>query len=178
MLDWLVAVIDASLAGGAGRRLVNALQAAFPQSDFVSIRVRRSIGDVPQSQAVICWQVATIHRGRSDCGPPSPNRRLTGDPRAILDFIGNPGSAMAPTFRFLLALCTLVLTVHSPVAQAGEPVNSLLVLAADVSRSIDQPKFQLQREGYAAAISHPRVLNAIASGLRHRIAVCFIEWLA
>jgi hypothetical protein len=34
MLDWFVAVIDASLAGGAGRRLVNALRAAFPQSDL------------------------------------------------------------------------------------------------------------------------------------------------
>ena len=120
------------------------------------------------------WQQST--EADQTAGHPSPNHRLTGDPRAILDFIGNPGNAMAPTFRFLLALCTLVLTVHSPVAQAGEPVDSLLVLAADVSRSIDQPKFQLQREGYAAAISHPRVLNAIASGLHHRIAVCFVEW--
>ena len=31
----------------------------------------------------------------------------------------------------------------------------LLVLAADVSRSIDSEKFQLQREGYAAAITDP-----------------------
>lgn len=52
----------------------------------------------------------------------------------------------------------------------------LLVLAADVSRSVDQPKFQLQREGYAAAISHPNVLNAIASGPHQRIALSFVEW--
>ena len=52
----------------------------------------------------------------------------------------------------------------------------LLVLAADVSRSVDQPKFQLQRDGYAAAISNPRVLDAIASGPNRRIAICFLEW--
>ncbi len=34
---------------------------------------------------------------------------------------------------------------------AAEQVDLLLVLAADVSRSVDSGKFQLQREGYAAA---------------------------
>jgi hypothetical protein len=94
-----------------------------------------------------------------------------------LDFLSaSPGRAMARAFRFLIVLWAFTLTVYSPNARAAEPVDSLLVLAADVSRSIDQPKFQLQREGYAAAISHPRVLNAIASGLHRRIAVCFVEW--
>ena len=37
-------------------------------------------------------------------------------------------------------------------------------------------EFQLQREAYAAAISHPRVLNAITSGPNQRIAICFVEW--
>ena len=83
---------------------------------------------------------------------------------------------MARAFQLLVVLCALTLTVHSQNARAGEPVDALLVLAADVSRSIDQPKFQLQREGYAAAISHPRVLNAITSGPHRRIAVCFVEW--
>jgi hypothetical protein len=45
-----------------------------------------------------------------------------------------------------------------------------------VSRSIDQPKFQLQREGYAAAIADPRVLDAISSGRHKRIAAAFVEW--
>ncbi|MGA2412533.1 MAG: DUF1194 domain-containing protein [Candidatus Binataceae bacterium] len=52
----------------------------------------------------------------------------------------------------------------------------LLVLAADVSRSVDSGKFQLQRDGYAAAISDPRVLEAIRSGRNGRIGVSFIEW--
>jgi hypothetical protein len=52
----------------------------------------------------------------------------------------------------------------------------LLVLAADVSRSVTEPKFRLQREGAAAAISHPDVVKAITSGPNRRIAVCFVEW--
>jgi hypothetical protein len=57
-----------------------------------------------------------------------------------------------------------------------EPVDLLLVLAADVSRSVDSQKFQLQREGYAAALADPRVINAIQSGRRGRIGVLFLEW--
>jgi Protein of unknown function (DUF1194) len=60
--------------------------------------------------------------------------------------------------------------------QAKEPVDLLLVLAADVSRSIDTHKFKLQREGYAAAFNDARVVNVITSGLHGRIAVSFVEW--
>lgn len=74
-----------------------------------------------------------------------------------------------------IALVCLALTI-APKAIAAEEVDLLLVLAADVSRSVDQPKFQLQREGYAAAIADPRVLEAITSGAKKRIAICFVEW--
>jgi Protein of unknown function (DUF1194) len=50
------------------------------------------------------------------------------------------------------------------------------VLAADISRSVDEVKFQLQRSGYAAAFSDPRVIEAIRSGPNCRIAVAFVEW--
>lgn len=60
--------------------------------------------------------------------------------------------------------------------RAAEPVDLLLVLAADVSRSVDSQKFQLQREGYAAALVNTRVLEAIQSGRRGRIGVLFLEW--
>jgi hypothetical protein len=62
------------------------------------------------------------------------------------------------------------------MASAAEPVDLLLVLAADVSRSVDNGKFQLQREGYAAAISDPHVLDAIRSGRVGRIGLTYIEW--
>ena len=78
--------------------------------------------------------------------------------------------------RVLVALLTLVLTLSPPVARAAEPVDLLLVLAADVSRSVTEPKFKLQREGAAAAITHPEVVRAITSGPNRRIAICFVEW--
>ena len=62
-------------------------------------------------------------------------------------------------------------------ATAARPhVDILLVLAADVSRSIDAGKYDLQRKGYAAALVDPRVLDAIASNPDKRIAVSLIEW--
>lgn len=77
--------------------------------------------------------------------------------------------------RVLIALIGC-LTVSCAEARAAEPVDLLLVLAADTSGSVDHSKFRLQREGYAAAISSPRVLDAIKSGPHRRIAVCFVEW--
>src|SRR5580704_14143128 len=61
-------------------------------------------------------------------------------------------------------------------ADAADQVDLLLVLAADVSRSIDDQKFELERRGYAAALSDPRVLQAISSGPNGRIAIAFVEW--
>jgi hypothetical protein len=66
--------------------------------------------------------------------------------------------------------------LQGSAARSAETADLLLVLAADVSRSVDAQKFQLQREGYAAAISDPRVIDAIRSGPNARIAICFVEW--
>ena len=76
----------------------------------------------------------------------------------------------------IVALLGTVLLLLSPSVRAAEPVDMLLVLAADVSRSVTDPKFRLQREGAAAAITHPDVVRAITSGPNRRIAVCFVEW--
>src|SRR6476661_10869219 len=79
---------------------------------------------------------------------------------------------------FRCAIVVLAFSFGAPAlrASAAEPVDLLLVLAADVSRSVDSQKFQLQREGYAAALANPRVLDAVQSGRRGRIAVLFLEW--
>jgi Protein of unknown function (DUF1194) len=61
-------------------------------------------------------------------------------------------------------------------ACAAERVDLLLVLAADVSGSMDESKFELQRSGYAAAFSNPRLIEAIRGGPTGRIAVELIEW--
>src|SRR5665647_3226442 len=83
---------------------------------------------------------------------------------------------MSRRLRPALALLCLLLGSSLPAARAAEPVDLLLVLAADVSRSVDAQKFQLQREGYAAAVTNLRVLDAIRSGRQGRIAVLFVEW--
>src|SRR6516165_2421082 len=76
-----------------------------------------------------------------------------------------------------LRLLILTVTLAFPAASlAAEQVDLLLVLAADVSRSIDSEKFQLQRDGYAAAITDPRVLEAIKSGRTGRTGLTFVEW--
>jgi hypothetical protein len=73
------------------------------------------------------------------------------------------------------ALVVAALSVLGSVARAQD-VDLLLVLASDVSRSVDTRKFQLQREGYAAALSNRRVVEAIQSGPHGKIAICFVEW--
>jgi hypothetical protein len=74
------------------------------------------------------------------------------------------------------AIAIAVMLAVASAATAAEAVDLLLVFAADVSRSIDQQKFQLQRDGYAAAITNPRVIDAIRAGPHHKVAVCFVEW--
>jgi hypothetical protein len=81
--------------------------------------------------------------------------------------------------RVALALALLALpraAATQPAATPGEEVDLLLVLAADVSRSITSDKFNLQRNGYAAAITNPRVMEAIRSGPHGKIGVAFVEW--
>jgi len=80
------------------------------------------------------------------------------------------------TIRALLVSIFAGAAMFPAVASAADQVDLLLVLAADVSRSVDSEKFQLQREGYAAAMSDPRVLDAIRSGRNGRVGVAFVEW--
>ena len=79
---------------------------------------------------------------------------------------------------FRCAIVVLAFSFGAPAlrASAAEPVDLLLILAADVSRSVDSQKFQLQREGYAAALANPRVLDAIRAGRNGRIGVLFLGW--
>jgi len=83
---------------------------------------------------------------------------------------------MVRKFISSLALIVAASLLLPSAAMAAEKVDLLLVLAADVSRSIDSAKFQLQRQGYAAALSDPRVLDAVQAGRNGRIGVAFVEW--
>ena len=76
--------------------------------------------------------------------------------------------------RALAVLAAVVLVAGAAVA--AEPVDLELILAVDVSRSIDDEEAALQREGYAEAFRHPAVINAIQSNANRRIAVAYVEW--
>ncbi|MGE5202172.1 MAG: DUF1194 domain-containing protein [Acidobacteriota bacterium] len=79
--------------------------------------------------------------------------------------------------RLAVAILSSILTLAlGSGALRAEQVDLQLVLAADVSRSIDNDEFQLQREGIAAALQNPEVLRAIRSGPLGVVAVSFVEW--
>ena len=72
-------------------------------------------------------------------------------------------------------LGSLAATV-STAARAETPVDLQLVLAVDVSRSIDEVEAELQRRGYIEALTNDRIIDAILSGENRRIAICYTEW--
>ena len=60
----------------------------------------------------------------------------------------------------------------------GAPVavDAAIVLAADVSRSIDDGEFALERRGYADAIQSQQLIDAISTGPHGAIALSYVEW--
>ena len=71
---------------------------------------------------------------------------------------------------------SLAVLASGGAAKADTPVDLQLVLAVDVSRSIDEVEAELQRRGYVEALTNDRVIDAILSGEHKRIAVCYAEW--
>ena len=71
------------------------------------------------------------------------------------------------------SLATLAL---AGTAKAAAPVDLQLVMAVDVSRSIDEVEAELQRRGYIEAMTNERVIDAIVSGENKSIGVCYVEW--
>lgn len=55
-------------------------------------------------------------------------------------------------------------------------VDLRLVIAVDVSRSIDEEEARLQREGYLQALAEPRVIDAMTGGPHKRVALAYVEW--
>jgi len=88
---------------------------------------------------------------------------------------------MVPLRRRLslwLSAVTLALTATWALRAAAEPVDVdvALVLAVDVSYSMDPQEQRLQREGYVQAILSPQFLAAIRSGPYGRIAITYMQW--
>jgi len=78
--------------------------------------------------------------------------------------------------RSALSAAAFLAAMTLSLGAGAQNTDLLLVLAADVSRSIDEGEFELQRKGYAAALTDPRVLAAIRGGTNGTVAVCFVEW--
>lgn len=74
----------------------------------------------------------------------------------------------------LLAACWIAVLPRAWAADV--PVDLELILAVDVSRSMDPEEQQLQRDGYVAAIQHPEVVAAITQGRHGKIALTYVEW--
>lgn len=74
--------------------------------------------------------------------------------------------------RALLALFLLATPLQA------QEVDLELVLLADASGSITQEEIDFQRQSYAAALTDPWVVRAIASTSTGRIAVTYVEWAA
>jgi hypothetical protein len=78
---------------------------------------------------------------------------------------------------FTLALAAILWAATLPFARAADmPVDLELILAVDVSRSMDIDEQKLQRDGYVAALTHPEVIDAITQGRHGRIALSYVEW--
>jgi Protein of unknown function (DUF1194) len=88
-----------------------------------------------------------------------------------------------PAMHKLAAVILLVLATIAPARAADSPhaerapdVDVALVLVSDVSRSVDDSEFRLQKQGYAAAFTSPELLAAIHSGTTGTIAVAYVEF--
>jgi len=75
------------------------------------------------------------------------------------------------------ALAALVLACLPGSARAqSEMVDTALVLAVDVSQSVDDARFELQMEGIAKAFEDPEVQRSIFSGPHRAMFVTLVEW--
>ena len=82
--------------------------------------------------------------------------------------------------RMLLSLFALIFltlpAVTAGKAQDRKEVDTALILAIDISGSIDPDEARLQRQGYVDAFNDPVIVKAILGGNHGRIAVAYFEW--
>jgi len=82
-------------------------------------------------------------------------------------------------FRHLSMVAALMaasLWLPGSAALAETEVDVALVLAVDVSRSMDPDEQELQRQGFIEAFRSAQVHDAIRNGMLGRIAVTYFEW--
>ena len=75
----------------------------------------------------------------------------------------------------VIAAVTILLSTSLNVRSTMH-VDLVLVLALDVSASVDEREFDLQKNGLAQAFRNPTVIDAIQRGQSRRIAVTVVQW--
>lgn len=83
---------------------------------------------------------------------------------------------MLTTFAMLLSLTSAPAIETAAMAVPGDEVDVALILAVDVSRSMDTEELEIQRSGYVAALQHPDFIDAVRTGLLGRVAISYYEW--
>src|SRR5689334_7624519 len=88
-----------------------------------------------------------------------------------------PGPRISPTSRRSAAIGLSCPACYDD-GMAGDSlkVDLALVLAVDCSTSIDVADFKLQMDGLAAALRHPALAKAIASGEHRQIGLTLLLW--
>jgi hypothetical protein len=76
----------------------------------------------------------------------------------------------------IAAVIILALSLLSSSPARADDVDVALVLVSDVSRSIDDVEYKLEKDGYASAFSNDKVLAAIHGGPLGQIAVSYVEF--
>jgi hypothetical protein len=76
----------------------------------------------------------------------------------------------------LIGLAGSIASVPVAPSRAADNVDVALVLVTDVSRSIDDSEFTLEKNGYAAAFTSNQVLTAIRNGPLGAIGVAYVEF--
>lgn len=80
----------------------------------------------------------------------------------------------APILAALAGAAVLLGGATAPAR--ADPVDVALVLAVDVSASVDAAEYVLQHEGIARALESPQVVAAITGGRHHAVDVLVLEW--
>jgi hypothetical protein len=65
---------------------------------------------------------------------------------------------------------------QAPATNKPTDVDVELVLAVDISYSMDPDEQALQREGYVLGLTSPEFVTAVKQGMHGRIAVTYVEW--
>lgn len=75
----------------------------------------------------------------------------------------------------LMAACGAAIAADSPSTSA-DMVDTALIVAVDVSQSVDETRYRLQMEGIAQALEDPGVLSSVMSGPNGGILFSMVAW--